>query len=226
MRRIIFVFLLFLFPFVFSQNVLAANQCICKTIYSGNGNCIWDPSTTPCSSGEVCDCGAATFINTYATHFSCDPNVITYCTAGPTTAFSSTNPGQISCDICKCRSGSTVVTSDCLTCDSECEVCILPKPIGTYKNGGSYTALGCIPTGDFNDFVVWFLQRAIGIAGGIAFLLMISGGFKILVSGGDPKGVQAGGETITSALTGLLFIIFSVFLLELIGVKILGIPGL
>ena len=56
--------------------------------------------------------------------------------------------------------------------------------------------------------------------------MMVFGGFKILVSAGDPKGVQAGGETITSALIGLLFIIFSVFLLELIGVKILGIPGL
>lgn len=99
------------------------------------------------------------------------------------------------------------------------------KETGTINPNLIDTALGCIPT-DFNAFVVWFLQRAIGISGGIAFLLMILGGFKILTSAGDPKGVQAGGEMITSAITGLLFIIFSVFLLELIGVKILGIPGL
>jgi hypothetical protein len=74
--------------------------------------------------------------------------------------------------------------------------------------------------------VGWLLKRVIGIAGGIAFLLMVFGGFKILTSAGDPKGIQAGSEMISSALIGLLFIIFSVFLLELIGVKILGIPGL
>lgn len=91
------------------------------------------------------------------------------------------------------------------------------------------TALGCVPVGsshNFSDFVGWLLKRVIGIAGGIAFLLMVFGGFKILTSAGDPKGIQAGSEMISSALIGLLFIIFSVFLLELIGVKILGIPGL
>lgn len=88
------------------------------------------------------------------------------------------------------------------------------------------TALGCVPIGKFEDFVAWLLKRVIGISGGIAFLLMVFGGLKILTSAGDPKGIQAGGEMISSALIGLLFIIFSVFLLELIGVKILGIPGL
>jgi len=91
---------------------------------------------------------------------------------------------------------------------------------------GINTALGCIPVGEFSDFVAWLLRRLIGIAGGIAFLLVIFGGFKILTSAGNPKGIQAGNEMITSALIGLLFIIFSVFLLELIGVKILSIPGL
>jgi len=91
-----------------------------------------------------------------------------------------------------------------------------------------HTALGCVPVGkgrSTEDFIVWFLQRLIGVSGGIAFLLTIFGGFKILTSAGNPKGVQAGREIITSALIGLLFIIFSLFLLELIGVKILGIPG-
>jgi len=88
------------------------------------------------------------------------------------------------------------------------------------------TALGCVPVGKFSDFVGWLLKRLIGIAGGIAFLLVVFGGLKILTSAGNPKGIQSGGEMISSALIGLLFIIFSVFLLELIGVKILGIPGL
>jgi len=86
------------------------------------------------------------------------------------------------------------------------------------------TALGCIPSIPTN-FVAWLLARAISLGGGIAFLLMIFGGFKIITSSGNPEAVKVGQELITSALMGLIFIIFSVFLLQLIGVKILQIPG-
>ncbi|MGB9911508.1 MAG: hypothetical protein ACPLKP_02780 [Microgenomates group bacterium] len=89
---------------------------------------------------------------------------------------------------------------------------------------GIQTALGCIPIKP-NGFVVWFLKFAIGIGGGIGFLLIIFGAIKILTSAGNPENVKAGQEMITSALSGLLFILFSIFLLELIGVKILNIPG-
>ena len=86
------------------------------------------------------------------------------------------------------------------------------------------TALGCIPTAPTN-FAGWILARAIGLGGGIAFLLMIFGAIKILTSAGNPEGIKAGGETISSALMGLIFLIFSLFLLKLIGVDILKIPG-
>jgi hypothetical protein len=88
------------------------------------------------------------------------------------------------------------------------------------------TALGCIPIGDANQFIKWFLGRAVMLAGGVAFLLMLSGGLIVLVSSGDPNRVKAGSELITSALAGLLFIIFSLFLLRLIGVELLKLPGL
>ena len=56
---------------------------------------------------------------------------------------------------------------------------------------GIQTAVGCIPTEDTNRFVAWILARAIGLGGGIAFLLMIFGGFQIITSSGDPKKLQA-----------------------------------
>lgn len=87
------------------------------------------------------------------------------------------------------------------------------------------TALGCIPAGSLNEFVKWFLSKLIFVASGIAFLLMAFGAFKILTSAGSPEKVQAGKELITSALAGLVFIILSLFLLKLIGVDILQIPG-
>lgn len=89
---------------------------------------------------------------------------------------------------------------------------------------GVNTALGCIPTNDMNSFAGWLLSKAILIAGGIAFILMSIGVFQITTSAGDPKKVQAGSELITSTLSGLLFIILSVFLLKLIGVDILHLP--
>lgn len=87
------------------------------------------------------------------------------------------------------------------------------------------TALGCIPTGDINEFAAWFLRWAIGIGGGIAFLLIIFGGFQIITSAGNPERIKAGKEQLTSAIFGLLFLVFSVFLLRLIGVDILRLPG-
>ena len=62
------------------------------------------------------------------------------------------------------------------------------------------------------------------MGGGIAFLLCVWGGLTIMLAGGNPEKINEGKEIIGSAITGLLFIIFSVFLLRLIGVNILKIP--
>lgn len=101
---------------------------------------------------------------------------------------------------------------------------IFPKVIYGCGMSDTETALGCIPN-DPIAFTVWILARALGIGGGIAFLLMVSGAIKILTSAGNPEGVKNGTQTILSAVQGLLFIIFSLFLLKLIGVDILQIPG-
>lgn len=88
------------------------------------------------------------------------------------------------------------------------------------------TAIGCIPYKDTNSFAAWFLKWAIGIAGGIAFLMIIFSGFQIMTSSNNPQQLQTGRELLTAAVSGLILIIFSAFLLKLIGVDILGIPGL
>ena len=90
---------------------------------------------------------------------------------------------------------------------------------------GMNTALGCIPV-EMKAFVTWLLPRLFGIVGGISFLLMVYGFISMTTSGGDPKAVQGAKETITSAITGLLLSIFSLFILRLIAVDILHIPGL
>ena len=104
--------------------------------------------------------------------------------------------------------------------ERQCEVIVTPRPCE------EDTAIGRIPVCDLNDFATWFLKWAIGIGGGIAFLLILWSGFQIMTSAGNPERLKVGKEQLTAALTGLLFLIFSVFLLRLIGVEILRIPGL
>lgn len=87
------------------------------------------------------------------------------------------------------------------------------------------TAIGCIPV-KIDDFVTWLLPKLFGIIGGISFLIMIYGFILIGTSSGDPKKVQGAQETITSAITGLLISIFALFILRLVAINILHIPGL
>jgi hypothetical protein len=91
------------------------------------------------------------------------------------------------------------------------------------KNNGVPTALGCIDT-DTAGFINAFSLVAFGLGFGIAFLMMVFGTIKILTSSGNPEGVNSGREIIISALTGLLFMIFGVFLLRLIGGNIFHFP--
>jgi len=108
----------------------------------------------------------------------------------------------------------------------------LTHPDETYSNDNPrihedkrvWTALGCLPTVP-EEFVAWLLSAAIKIGGGIAFLLMLSGGFIFMTSSGNPEKLNQGKEVLTSAIIGLLFIVFAVFLLKTIGIDIFELPG-
>ena len=90
---------------------------------------------------------------------------------------------------------------------------------------GIDTALGCVPV-EMGPFVGWLSGWVFGAAGGIAFLMMVYGFFLMATSSGDPKAVQGAKETVTSAIQGLLLSIFGMFILRLIALDILQIPGL
>ena len=94
------------------------------------------------------------------------------------------------------------------------------------NNPQVWTAIGCVNTSnDPGQFIVKILDLGIGVAGGIAFLLILFGGLQIMTSAGNPEQLNAGRELVTSAITGLLLIVFSIFILQFIGVSIIGIPG-
>lgn len=127
--------------------------------------------------------------------------------SAPATGGTVPNTGAVVSSLCDYISGSE---------KTKCEACVK-------NNGSTWTAFGCI-SGEPGQAVGKFLNIGIGIAGGIAFLLILFGGFQILTSAGNPEQLSAGKELVGSAIAGLLLIIFSVFILRVIGADILGIP--
>lgn len=96
------------------------------------------------------------------------------------------------------------------------------NPMGNCGDEAIDTAIGCIPVSDTNSFMGWILGWAVGVGGGIAFLLIVYASFMVMTSQGDPARLKAGQELLTSAISGLIMLIFSVFILKFIGVDILG----
>jgi hypothetical protein len=89
-----------------------------------------------------------------------------------------------------------------------------------------FTAIGCIPVGTNAEFGQFLLRWGMGIGGGIAFIMIVYSGFLIISSAGNPQKLQAGKELLVAAISGLLLLVFSVFILRFTGVDILQLPGL
>lgn len=101
-----------------------------------------------------------------------------------------------------------------------------PLGSGSCDSSSIDTAIGCIPIKSQQLFTKFVLSWALGIGGGIAFLLIVLAGFQIMTSQGNPERMKAGQELLTSAIMGLILLIFSAFILRFIGVQIFEIPGL
>lgn len=188
----------------------------------------WPPERQTCTTTQVCEdgngcigntptpadiCGNAGYPGREACCFSSAHSPNYYCFTG--------NPSR--------QSGGCVCTLPPTPRPSRPPTGPSPNPTINPTCGGNNsavdTALGCIQIDSMDNFLKNILGKVIFVASGIAFLLMAFGAFQVLTSAGSPEKVKAGSELITSALSGLLFIIFSVFLLKLIGVDILQIPG-
>lgn len=97
---------------------------------------------------------------------------------------------------------------------------------GTCGNDSINTAIGCVPVlQDYSGkaFASFLLKWGIGVGSGVSFLLMLYAGFMIMTSQGNPERLKAGQELLTSAVSGIILLIFSIFILNFIGVSVLGI---
>lgn len=101
--------------------------------------------------------------------------------------------------------------------NTECKSC--------FDGGGAWTAIGCFGGDTPNEFIASFIRLGTGLGGGVAFLLILFSGFQRITSAGNPEKLHEAKDLMTAAISGLLLIIFSVFLLRLVGVDILQLPG-
>lgn len=129
----------------------------------------------------------------------------------------------------------TITSTMLPTCDlcGWCNQAINPKPSdwdqcnSCISQPRSYwTVLGCLSTDPSGaPFVKSILSVVFSVSGGLAFLSVLMGAATVLTSAGDPLRLRAGKDMLTNSLLGLFLIIFSIFLLRVVGVEILRIPG-
>jgi len=109
-----------------------------------------------------------------------------------------------------------------------CTPCVVPAIFQTDIFGqpvfGIPTSIGCLPS-SINGIISVLIRIASITAGGLAVLIITISGMRIMLNTGDPEEVKKAQKAITSAIVGLLVIISSVFLLNLIGVKILDLSS-
>lgn len=86
------------------------------------------------------------------------------------------------------------------------------------------TAIGSIKV-DVTGFIARLFSIVLSIAGVAAISLIVYSGYRLLISRGNKEMIQGARETLTAAIVGLLFIVFSLVILSVIGGDILKIPG-
>ena len=143
-------------------------------------------------------------------------NKINPCINGNPTTLDYSDP---SC-VCKLEPATTMMLCDQYLKDSKdygsCVSC---------SSSGVWTSIGCVKN-NLNSFIgETVFGFGVGLAGGFSLLCIIYAAFMMQSSQGNPEKLKKAQEMITSCIMGLMLIIFSVFILKLIGVNILKIPG-
>lgn len=147
-------------------------------------------------------------------------------TVQPCVVGSPSTPGNVTDPSCKCLQPSVTPMEALMRL---CGAIKTPGEQGRCTSclagGGIWSSAGCIyaTAEDFIQKTVF--GWGIGLAGGLALLCIIYAAFQMQSSQGNPEKIKKAQEMLTSCIMGLMLIIFAVFILRLIGVNILQIPG-
>lgn len=138
-------------------------------------------------------------------------------------------------DYPQCKTGKPLGEGDSCTCSSvadrkmcdrylagsseasSCSACMA-------NDEGYYSALGCIKLNSFSGLISGgILTPLLSLGGIVTFLLIIYAAILVMTSSGDAEKIKKAKEILTSALTGLIFIILAIFILKFISGDLLGI---
>lgn len=75
----------------------------------------------------------------------------------------------------------------------------------------------------FGDLVSVIVRNAFVLAGIMCFILLVIGGFGVIMGSGDTKKAEQSKQAITGAVTGLLIVIASYWIVQIIE-KLTGVP--
>ncbi len=123
------------------------------------------------------------------------------------------NPNQAMLDMCSKYLTSSINANELSNC------------FNCANSNGIWTGLGCLPLEIDRLIGNFVLTMGIGVGGGFALLCIIYAAFMMQSSQGNPEKLKKAQEMITSCIMGLMLIIFSVFIMRIIGVNIIRIPG-
>jgi hypothetical protein len=99
---------------------------------------------------------------------------------------------------------------------SNCNTCM--------NNDGIWTSIGCIEQ-DPRGLVSKLITIGTGVIGGVFLLRVLAAAFMLTTSQGDVKKTSEAKQIITEAIIGVLFVIFSVTILQFIGSDVMRLPG-
>lgn len=90
------------------------------------------------------------------------------------------------------------------------------------QNKGYWSSFGCVPLnlGDLISKII--LNVGIGLGGFIAVMCVTLNAIRLQLSRGESNKIQSVRENMTSCILGLVLILFSVFILRLVDITILG----
>ncbi|MCL4200765.1 hypothetical protein KJZ67_05540 [Patescibacteria group bacterium] len=71
---------------------------------------------------------------------------------------------------------------------------------------------------NFGMLVTAIVKNAFMLAGILSFILLIFGGFNVIVAAGDAKKAQQGKTALTGAIAGLLIVLGSFWIIQIIEV--------
>jgi hypothetical protein len=134
--------------------------------------------------------------------------------------------GTVNCSDTSCHPSQGELQSYCASINpSSClgtHPCICPQPTSTQGLNSLYSIIQSRPalfnmSGSPGEIISSFMNILFPLVGLLLLLYLIYGGYNLMLSGGDPKKIQAAKSIITMALLGFVIIFASYWLVRIVG---------